>query len=207
METYGGFVLFLDQGDGDLLRLGVARGAFVVRRHHQVLEIVFFVRLRALWTACPRARLRLLLGGPAAELAEVPVLLPVGVDHLALGDGRLALARLQLDVAFGVGGDVFPQVAVCRVVLTHQFLSGFQGHGGRILGDERQFLHLSQLLGLLLSGGLGVQWSTHLRSFVRYSAGLSKAKKNAERTVLVTDWQTKEFEIGVEIILTGRKDP
>ncbi|MFK7846303.1 MAG: porin family protein [Rhodothermales bacterium] len=63
------------------------------------------------------------------------------------------------------------------------------------------------VINLALGGGLGVQLSSRLRSFVRYSAGLSDAKKSADRTVLDTDWRTKEIEVGIEFAFSGRKDP
>lgn len=58
-----------------------------------------------------------------------------------------------------------------------------------------------------LGGGIGYQVGARLRTFLRYNAGLSTAKKSPERTVLVSDWTTKEFELGVEFIFRGRKDP
>ena len=60
---------------------------------------------------------------------------------------------------------------------------------------------------VMLSGGLSVQFSKRFRALVQYNAGMSNAKKSADRTVLVTDWQTQEIEIGVEFAFLGRKDP
>ena len=60
---------------------------------------------------------------------------------------------------------------------------------------------------IALGGGLGFKVNKQLRTFVRYNAGLRGAKKSPSRTVLDTDWQTKELEVGVEFNLNGRKDP
>ena len=51
-----------------------------------------------------------------------------------------------------------------------------------------------------LSGGIGVEVSSRLRTFLRYTEGLGSSKKDDQRTVLVTDWETREVELGVEII-------
>ncbi len=77
----------------------------------------------------------------------------------------------------------------------------FQSSQTEGVGGDINLVHVS------LSGGIGVQLSSRLRTFVRYNKGLSNAKKSAEKTVLVTDWQTKEVEVGVEFIFAGRKDP
>ena len=62
------------------------------------------------------------------------------------------------------------------------------------VGDDIKRFHAA------LSGGLGVQFSDRMRSYVRYSEGLGASKKDDQRTVLVTDWHTREVEVGVEFI-------
>lgn len=62
-------------------------------------------------------------------------------------------------------------------------------------------------INVMLSGGLSVQLTRQIRALLQYNAGMSNAKKSADRTVLVTDWQTQEFEIGLEFAFPGRKDP
>ncbi len=62
-------------------------------------------------------------------------------------------------------------------------------------------------LNISLGGGIAYRVSKKIRAFLRYNAGLSNAKKSPERTVLVSDWTTKEIEVGIEFIFPGRKDP
>ena len=56
-----------------------------------------------------------------------------------------------------------------------------------------------------LYGGAGVVFRKGLKAFVRYGAGLNQAKKDAERTVLDSDWTTKEIEFGVQLPVFGSK--
>ncbi len=58
-----------------------------------------------------------------------------------------------------------------------------------------------------LGGGVGAKLSTNIRSFFRFNVGMNKAKKDDERTVLDTDWSTKEIEFGMEFVFRTRKDP
>lgn len=60
---------------------------------------------------------------------------------------------------------------------------------------------------ITLGGGIGYKINQQIRTFARYNAGLRNAKKSAGRTVLDSDWQTKEFEVGVEFNFNGKKDP
>lgn len=59
---------------------------------------------------------------------------------------RFGLPRFELDVALGVRRDVLPKVPICPIVFAHQFLRRLERQRRRILGDESQLFHLSQLL-------------------------------------------------------------
>ena len=54
-----------------------------------------------------------------------------------------------------------------------------------------------------LYGGLGVLLKKNAKIYLRYGVGLNKAKKEAERTVLNTDWSTREIEFGVQLPVFG----
>ncbi len=58
-----------------------------------------------------------------------------------------------------------------------------------------------------LGGGIGFKVNQQFRLFTRYNVGLRGAKKSPGRTVLDSNWQTKELEVGVEFNLNGQKDP
>ncbi len=69
------------------------------------------------------------------------------------------------------------------------------------VGEDIHRVHVT------LGGGVGFKVNKQIRTFVRYNAGLRGAKKSPSSTVLDTDWQTKELEVGVEFNFTGQKDP
>ena len=77
----------------------------------------------------------------------------------------------------------------------------FKSSQSENVGEDINTVHIS------LGGGIGARLSPQLISFARYTVGMSNAKKDAERTVLDTDWRTKEIEFGVEFLFKKRKDP
>jgi hypothetical protein len=62
-------------------------------------------------------------------------------------------------------------------------------HREEAVADDLRRLHLA------LRAGAGISVGTHARLLVSYVAGLTSAKIDADRPVLISDWRTREWEL------------
>lgn len=65
--------------------------------------------------------------------------------------------------------------------------------------DTRSITSDLRLINTSLYGGLGVSLGRGFALFGRYGQGVGEVLKGGERTVSVSDWLTKEFEIGLKV--------
>lgn len=123
----------------------------------------------------------------------------IGQHYLAVPlQFRLALGNTPVSI---LAGPEFGFLLFARKVSDTLSPAEFRSSQTEGVGDDLNRVNVS------LGGGVVVRLAGGLRATARYNAGLSNAKKSPERTVLVSDWTTKEFELGIEFIFNARKDP
>lgn len=111
---------------------------------------------------------------------------------------RVQLGRLPV---YLTGGPEFGFLILARKKSETFLPEAFRSSQTESVGDDLRRVNVA------LYGGVGVTLAKGARIYGRYGAGLNHVKKDPERTVLDSDWTTREVEIGFQWPLFGRKDP